>query len=80
MLRRVSSSPFSSASRTALALTGTPAQAVASGSLLETLHDRSSKRVIATYAAALSDAAAVMGTAMFGSPDPKRDMDAIHAM
>ena len=23
---------------------------------------------------------AVMGTAMFGSPDPKRDMDAIHAM
>ena len=23
---------------------------------------------------------AVMGTAMFASPDPKRDMDAIHAM
>ena len=23
---------------------------------------------------------AVMGTAMFGSPDPKRDMNAIHAL
>ena len=47
-----------------LALTGTPAQVTAEGSLLETLHARSSKRVIATCAAALSDAAAVMGTAM----------------
>lgn len=47
-----------------LPLTGTPSQAAASGSLLDTLHDRSSRRVIATYASELSDAAAVMGTAM----------------
>lgn len=45
-------------------LSGTPAQAVADHSLLHTLHDRSSKRTVATYASALSDAAAVMGTAM----------------
>ena len=47
-----------------LPLTGTPAQATASGSLLDTLHERDSRRVIATYVSALSDAAAVMGTAM----------------
>ena len=47
-----------------LQLSGTPAQAAAEGSLLHTLHARSSKRTVATYASALSDAAAVMGTAM----------------
>ncbi len=47
-----------------LQLSGTPAQAVADHSLLHTLYDRSSKRTVATYASALSDAAAVMGTAM----------------
>ncbi len=47
-----------------LTLSGTPAQAAAGGSLLHTLHARFSKRAIAVYAAALSDAAAVMGTAM----------------
>ena len=47
-----------------LPLTGTPASVVASGSLLDSLHARGTKRVVATYAAALSDAAAVMGCAM----------------
>ena len=47
-----------------LPLTGTPAAVVDSGSLLDTLFSRSTKRVVATYAAALSDAAAVMGCAM----------------
>ncbi len=47
-----------------LPLTGTPASVVASGSLLDSLHVRGTKRVVATYAAALSDAAAVMGCAM----------------
>ena len=47
-----------------LPLTGTPAAVVQDNSLLDTLFSRSTKRVIATYAAALSDAAAVMGCAM----------------
>ncbi len=47
-----------------LPLTGTPAEVAAEGSLQDTLFSRSSKRVIATYAAAVSDAAAVMGCAM----------------
>ena len=47
-----------------LPLLGTPASVVSSGSLLDTLHSRSARRVVATYSAALSDAAAVMGTAM----------------
>ena len=47
-----------------LPLIGTPAAVVQADSLLDTLFSRSSKRVIATYAAALSDAAAVMGCAM----------------
>ena len=47
-----------------LALTGTPASAVAANSLLSQLHAASSRRVVATYATALSDAAAVMGAAM----------------
>ena len=47
-----------------LPLTGTPAEVVAGGGILDTLYSRSSKRVIATYAAAISDAAAVMGCAM----------------
>ena len=47
-----------------LALTGTPASVVAADSLLDKLYNAGSRRVIATYAAAISDAAAVMGTAM----------------
>ena len=47
-----------------LALTGTAASAAAADSLLDQLHTAGSRRVIATYASALSDAAAVMGTAM----------------
>ncbi len=47
-----------------LPLTGTPASVAAENSLLDTLFSRSSKRAVATYAAALSDAAAVMGCAM----------------
>ena len=47
-----------------LPLTGTPAGVVAGGGLLGTLFSRSSKRTVATYAAAISDAAAVMGCAM----------------
>ncbi len=45
-------------------LVGTPAAIVAAGSLLAGLYAASSRRVIAVYAAAVSDAAAVMGTAM----------------
>ena len=47
-----------------LSLTGTPASVAASGSLLAQLNAAASRRVIATYASALSDAAAVMGAAM----------------
>ncbi len=47
-----------------LALTGSAASAVAANSLLDKLHAAGSRRVIATYAAALSDAGAVMGAAM----------------
>ena len=47
-----------------LPLCGTVAETIAPGGLLDTLHERASKRVVATYAAAVSDAAAVMGTAM----------------
>ncbi|MBR4576032.1 MAG: DUF3383 family protein [Clostridia bacterium] len=46
------------------ALTGTPAAAAASGSLLERLHAAGSRRTVATYVSAVSDAAAVMGAAM----------------
>ena len=47
-----------------LPLIGTPAAVTGENSLLQKLHAASSRRVIATYAAAVSDAAAVMGTAM----------------
>ena len=47
-----------------LALTGTPASVVATDSLLDKLYAAGSPRVIATYVSAVSDAAAVMGTAM----------------
>ena len=47
-----------------LALTGTPDSVTAADSLLDRLYSAGSRRVIATYASALSDAAAVMGTAM----------------
>ena len=47
-----------------LALIGTAAETVATDSLLDKLHNAGSRRVIATYAAAVSDAAAVMGCAM----------------
>lgn len=47
-----------------LALTGTPAEVTAADSLLDQLHTAGSRRVIAVCASALSDAAAVMGTAM----------------
>ncbi len=47
-----------------LPLTGTPAAVVAANSLLDRLHAAGTKRAVATYAAAVSDAAAVMGTAM----------------
>lgn len=46
------------------ALIGTPASVVADNSLLDQLHGASSRRVIATYSSAISDDAAVMGTAM----------------
>ena len=46
------------------AITGTASAAVASGSLLDQLHSASSRRVIATLSTAVSDAGAVMGTAM----------------
>ena len=47
-----------------LALIGTATEVVATDSLLDKLHAAGSRRVIATYAAAVSDAAAVMGCAM----------------
>ncbi len=47
-----------------LPLIGTPADVIASGGMLDTLFSRSSRRSVCTYAAALSDAAAVMGCAM----------------
>ena len=47
-----------------LALTGTAASVAAANSLLDKLHAAGTRRVIATYASALSDAAAVMGTAI----------------
>ena len=47
-----------------LALIGTAAETVATDSLLDKLHAAGSRRVIATFAAAVSDAAAVMGCAM----------------
>ena len=47
-----------------LPLTGTPAAVVAADSLLDRLHTAGTRRVVATYAAAVSDAAAVMGAAM----------------
>ncbi len=47
-----------------LPLTGTPAEVTAPGSLLDRLHAAGTKRVIATYAVSVSDAAAVMGAAM----------------
>ena len=47
-----------------LPLIGTPAAVAASASLLDQLHAASSRRVIAVYASAVSDAAAVMGCAM----------------
>ena len=47
-----------------LALIGTAAETVATDSLLDKLHNAGSRRVIATYAAAVSDAAAVMGCTM----------------
>ena len=45
-------------------ITGTASSAVASGSLLQTLYTRASQRVVPFYCAAVSDAAALMGTAM----------------
>ena len=47
-----------------LALTGTAASVIAANSLLDKLHAAGSRRVIATYSSAISDAAAVMGAAM----------------
>ena len=47
-----------------LALTGTASGVVAANSLLDKLHSAGSRRAIATYASAVSDAAAVMGCAM----------------
>ncbi len=47
-----------------VALTGTATEVVAADSLLDKLHGTASKRVLATYVSAVSDAAAVMGTAM----------------
>ena len=47
-----------------LSLIGTATEVVATDSLLDKLHAAGSRRVIATYAAAVSDAAAVMGAAM----------------
>lgn len=45
-------------------VTGTASAAVASGSLLQALYARRSKRTLAFFCAAVSDAAALMGTAM----------------
>ena len=47
-----------------LPLTGTPAAVVAADSMLDQLYTAGTRRVVATYAAAASDAAAVMGAAM----------------
>ena len=47
-----------------LPLTGTPASVVAADSLLDKLFAAASRRCVATCASAVSDAAAVMGTAM----------------
>ena len=47
-----------------LALCGTAASVAAADSLLDKLHAAGSRRVIATYATAVSDGAAVMGCAM----------------
>ena len=47
-----------------LPLIGTPAAVVAANSLLDQLHNANSKRTVATFAAAVSDASAVMGAAM----------------
>ena len=47
-----------------LPLIGTPAAVVAANSLLDKLYAAGTKRVIATYTTVVSDAAAVMGTAM----------------
>ncbi len=47
-----------------LPLIGTPAAVVAANSLLDKLNAANSKRTVATFASAVSDAAAVMGTAM----------------
>ena len=47
-----------------LPLIGTPAAVVATNSLLDQLHSANSKRTVATFASAVSDAAAVMGAAM----------------
>ena len=47
-----------------LPVTGTPASVTASGSLLEALFSRASRRALVTYVSEPSDAAAVMGTAM----------------
>ena len=47
-----------------LPLIGTPAAVVAADSLLDKLHSAGSRRTIATYASAVSDASAVMGAAM----------------
>ena len=47
-----------------ITLIGTPANVVAADSLLDKLNRKSSRRVIATYGVAISDASAVMGTAM----------------
>ena len=45
-------------------VTGTPASVVAADSLLDQLHSANAKRAVVIYASVLSDAAAVMGTAM----------------
>ena len=45
-------------------VTGTVASAIASGSVLDKLHDAAIKRALPFYCAAISDCAAVMGTAM----------------
>ena len=47
-----------------LPLIGTPSAVVAANSLLDQLHTANSKRTVATFASAVSDASAVMGTAM----------------
>ena len=45
-------------------IVGTASAVVASGSLLQTLYSRASKRAVPFFCAAVSDAAALMGTAM----------------